>query len=204
MATVASRHVMNSTQVIPLVLTLDMIQPPSSVSTSSTTSRTSHDRFVILDNWILCQYGWTTLRAPTQNDSAFKRLILRLDGIRLHRPSSDGLLRLPCQIQKRSFSVRRSILSGALRNDTKIYLRARGSGIGPGRIRVEIMQMTPQWTDPSTPSGGHPNAPPSGRESFIETAFNNNTQQCRADPLAQQHFLRESCGVQARLCRRSS
>ena len=37
------------------------------------------------------------LRAPTQNESAFERLIFPLDGVRLHRPSSDGLLRLPCQ-----------------------------------------------------------------------------------------------------------
>ena len=38
-----------------------------------------------------------SLRAPTQNESAFERLIFPLDGVRLHRPSSDGLLRLPCQ-----------------------------------------------------------------------------------------------------------
>ena len=57
------------------------------------------------------------LRAPTQNESAFERLIffsclircwrghcrikaaavVPLDGVRLHLPSSDGLLRLPCQ-----------------------------------------------------------------------------------------------------------
>ena len=49
-----------------------------------------------------------------QNDSAFKRLVLGLDGVRLHRPSSDGLLRLPCQSQKHSFSVLRFILIGTL------------------------------------------------------------------------------------------
>ena len=54
------------------------------------------------------------LRAPTQNDSAFERLIFPLDGVRLHRPSSDGLFRLPCQRQKRSLSVRRSFCVGAL------------------------------------------------------------------------------------------
>ena len=48
------------------------------------------------------------LGAPTQNESAFERLIFPLDGVRLHPPSSDGLLRLPCQRQKRSLSVRRS------------------------------------------------------------------------------------------------
>jgi len=58
--------------------------------------------------------GIPGLRAPTQNDSAFKRLVLRLDGVRLHRSSSDGPLRLPCQSQKRSFSVLRFILIGTL------------------------------------------------------------------------------------------
>jgi len=54
------------------------------------------------------------LRAPTQNDSAFERLIFPLDGVKLHRPSSDGLLRLPCRRQKCSLSVRRSFCVGAL------------------------------------------------------------------------------------------
>ena len=46
--------------------------------------------------------SWS-LRAPTQNDSAVKRLILCLDGVRLHRLSSDSLLRLPCQTQNARF-----------------------------------------------------------------------------------------------------
>jgi len=54
------------------------------------------------------------IRSTRQNGSAFKRLILRLDGVRLHRRSSDRLLRLPCQTKNRSLSVRQSILSGTL------------------------------------------------------------------------------------------
>ena len=58
------------------------------------------------------QSGAVHVRSETkstyQDESAFEWLVFDLDGVRLHRPSSDGLLRLPCQIEKRSFSVRRS------------------------------------------------------------------------------------------------
>jgi len=44
------------------------------------------------------------------------QLISFLDGVRLHRPSSDGLLRIQCQRRECSFSVLRFILLGTLRS----------------------------------------------------------------------------------------
>ena len=44
-----------------------------------------------------------------QQEATHKKFLsVRLDDVRLHRPSSDGLLHLPCQNQDRSLSVRRS------------------------------------------------------------------------------------------------
>ena len=79
---------------------------------ASTTLVQPHRRW-----WAMDHYGKSRLRAPTQYDSTFERLIffsrlircwrshwrikaaavVPLDGVGLHRPSSDGLLRLPCQ-----------------------------------------------------------------------------------------------------------